>query len=117
MNDKHFTQIISWLVWSIAIPIGIFLSWYGGAAFVLFSSIATRKGLNETKFNKSFQKNNWLFLSTAAIVMLYLTLQIIAGALFDEPPKTFKTIEYFRPFLAMIPVLIYYEYKLYKYNA
>ena len=117
MSKYQRAQVEMWIIILIGGIIGIYFPTIG--IIIIISGGISRYRAKEIAFAKEFIENNKLYL----IISFVICMALIANLFFDQMAKSgldSLVVNYFDallPLLAMAPLSIYYEYKLFKHNA
>lgn len=116
MNNKRSIQIYYWFMYVFALAVGAIFNFAIGW-LLMFSTLAVRETLNENKFGKQFMSENAVLVFICTALMLFFSLKIFYISVFTESENNMEIWEYLLPLCWFLPVVVVYEYELYKRNV
>jgi len=103
-------------MWGVALAVGFIVNPEFGFLLAISSSL-TRKSLKEQEYWKHFSIKYWYLIYPSVILMLIFVGRVLFTSLSVYPWKSLNFIEYIKPLLVLVPVMLFYEYRFYQQNS
>ncbi len=115
MTDKQSNQIKSWFIFAVAISVGLAFRSTAIAVVICFLTIPLRDRDNEWDLARELAEKYKYLVYPPLFMMAGFAVFLVYRSIVHRTRITLSEI--FLPFIFILPVMIVFEYKLFRRNA